>query len=82
MAHPIEVWHRPIGSVLKLLREAGLELVTIAEPAADVERDGGVPRFWMVVAERTGPRRQLVAIDRPAASGKTTLGELLAQRLG
>lgn len=82
MANPIEVWHRPIGRVLKLLREAGLEFVTIAEPAADVERDGGVPRFWMVVAERPGPRRQLVAIDGPAASGKTTLGDMLAQRLG
>lgn len=82
MANPIEVWHRPVGSVLKLLREAGLDIVTVAEPAADAERDGGVPRFWMLVAERPGPRRQIVAIDGPAASGKTTLGELLAQRLG
>lgn len=82
MANPIEVWHRPVGSVLKLLREAGLDIVTVAEPAADVERDGGVPRFWMLVAERPGPRRQIVAIDGPAASGKTTLGELLAKRLG
>lgn len=82
MANAIAVFHRPVGSMLKLLRAAGLEIVTIAEPVSDAARDGGVPRFWMIVAERPGPQRQTIAIDGPSASGKSTIGDLLAQRLG
>jgi cytidylate kinase len=70
-----------MGSWARLLREAGLELLSVHEPVQEDPRDASNPRFWMIVAKRTGPRRLLVTVDGGAASGKTTLGQALASRL-
>lgn len=81
--HPaaVHVYHRMAGTWARLLREAGLELVALHEPVSEAPRDAGNPRFWFLVAERPGARRPLVTVDGGAASGKTSLGEVLARRL-
>jgi cytidylate kinase len=78
---PVQVYHRTMGSWVRLLREAGLELIGVHEPLHQDPRDAGNPRFWMLVAKRPGPRRLLVTVDGGAASGKTTFGQALASRL-
>ena len=78
---PVRVYHRTVGSWVRLLREAGLEPIAVHEPVSDHPRDGGNPRFWLLVAQKPGPRRALVTVDGAAASGKTSLGERLARQL-
>jgi cytidylate kinase/SAM-dependent methyltransferase len=79
---PVVVLHRSIETWVRLIREAGLDILAIDEPAVESPRDGGVPRFWLLCAEKPGPRQQIVTIDGPAGAGKTTLGRSLAMRLG
>ncbi len=76
------VYHRPLEAWVDGLRAAGLRLVAVREPSVPLARDGGNPRFWLVVAERPGRQRRIVAVDGPAGSGATTLGKALAARLG
>ncbi|HEX5746828.1 MAG TPA: (d)CMP kinase [Archangium sp.] len=78
---PVRVYHRTMGSWVRLLREAGLELIAVHEPVSDHPRDGRSPRFWLLVAQKPGSRRSLVTVDGAAASGKTSFGARLAQRL-
>jgi cytidylate kinase len=79
---PVRVYHRTVEGWVRAIREAGLELVALHEPVTPGERDGGVPRFWMLVVEKAGPRAPLITVDGAAATGKSSFGEALALRLG
>lgn len=79
---PVRVYHRSFETWFSLLRHVGLQPIALHEPTSDALRDALNPRFWLIVAERPGPKRSVVTIDGPAASGKSTLGCALARRLG
>lgn len=52
---PVWVRHRTIEEWVAAFVGAGLELVAVREPVSDDPRDGGNPRFWLLVAQK--PRR-------------------------
>ncbi len=79
---PVRVYHRTLATWVEQLREAGLELRSLHEPVSPDPRDAGNPRFWILVAQKPGPRRLLVTVDGAAASGKTTFAQALASQLG
>ena len=48
---PVVVQHRTLETWVHVVREAGLNVVAIREPASLDPRDGNVPRFWLLCAE-------------------------------
>lgn len=48
---PVVVQHRTLETWVKVVREAGLNVLSIREPASQEPRDGNVPRFWLLCAE-------------------------------
>jgi cytidylate kinase len=79
-AEPVPVHHVPLGAWVNAARAAGLTLAHLAEPAD--EADHGVPRFQLLILERSDPGERTVTLDGLAGSGKSTLGRALAHRLG
>ncbi len=77
---PIVVQHRTVGDWVEAIERAGLRLRHVAEPAA--ADDAGVPRFWLLVAEKPGQVVRRITIDGPAGAGKSTLGCAVAEALG
>ena len=72
---------RPAGPAVRgppLSPQAGRGSDTSRSPRASAEREGPAPKAW----EGEGPRPFVVAIDGPAASGKSTLAHRLADRFG
>ena len=51
---PVWVFHRTLSEWVRQLRRAGLIVEAVEEPVAPDPRDAGNPRFWMLVARRTG----------------------------
>ena len=49
---PVVVQHRTIETWTRVLIGAGLGILSIHEPASSDSRDGGVPRFWLLCAEK------------------------------
>ena len=47
----VVVQHRTLETWVRVVREAGLNVLTIQEPASLDPRDGDVPRFWLLCAE-------------------------------
>ena len=77
---PVMVQHRTVGDWVQALERAGLRLRHVEEPAA--ADDGGVPRFWLLVAEKPGRVAPRITIDGPAGAGKSTLAQSVATSLG
>ena len=77
----VPVYHRTFEAWLDAFGAAGLRVVAIREPISADERDSGVPRFVLFVAEKQGPRVPIVTVDGPAGAGKSTLAAALAQAL-
>jgi cytidylate kinase len=77
----VRIEHRTIEGWSAAFRDAGLRIVSIHEPG-DPRVDNGVPRFWVIVAERPGVAPALVTIDGTAGSGKSTLGRRVSEALG
>jgi cytidylate kinase len=76
----VTVLHRSFGDWVTAIDLAGLVLRKVVEPTEAA--DCGVPRFWLVVAEKPGPTLPIITIDGTAGAGKSTLGRAVADVLG
>ncbi|HLP82101.1 MAG TPA: methyltransferase domain-containing protein, partial [Nitrosomonas sp.] len=80
--NPVKVFHHKFESWVAYLRSAGLQIISVKEPVLDKTGEAGNPRFWLIVAEKPGPKRKIIAIDGSAGSGKSSIADEVAKRIG
>lgn len=50
-SEPVVVQHRTMETWIRVVRDAGLNVLSIREPVSLDPRDGNVPRYWLLCAE-------------------------------
>ena len=48
---PVVVQHRTVETWIRVVRDAGLNILSVREPVSLDPRDGNVPRYWVLCAE-------------------------------
>ena len=49
---PVIVYHHKIETWVNFVNQAGLRLTAIHEPVSKDKKDAGIPRFWLLVADK------------------------------
>lgn len=55
---PVVVQHRTIETWIRVLRDADFNILSVHEPVSPAPKDGGVPRFWLLCAEKKGAQER------------------------